>query len=77
MAGKIGDFHPWKDFIFALVLAPGSAKTLPVASVSLYSWAYINWGKISAASMIITGPVFLLILLTRRYLVRGFTFGLK
>jgi multiple sugar transport system permease protein len=67
----------WNDFIFALVLAPGSAKTLPVASVSLSSWAYINWGKISAASMIITGPVFLLILLTRRYLVRGFTFGLK
>ena len=67
----------WNDFIFALVLAPGSAKTLPVASVSLSSWAYINWGKISAASMVITGPVFLLILLTRRYLVRGFTFGLK
>lgn len=67
----------WNDFIFALVLAPGTAKTLPVASVSLSSWAYINWGKISAASMIITGPVFLLILLTRRYLVRGFTFGLK
>ena len=67
----------WNDFIFALVLAPGSAKTLPVASVSLSSWAYINWVKISAASMIITGPVFLLILLTRRYLVRGFTFGLK
>jgi multiple sugar transport system permease protein len=67
----------WNDFIFALVLAPGSAKTLPVASVSLSSWAYINWGKISAASMIITGPVFLLIILTRRYLVRGFTFGLK
>jgi multiple sugar transport system permease protein len=67
----------WNDFIFALVLAPGTAKTLPVASVSLSSWAYINWGKISAASMIITGPVFILILLTRRYLVRGFTFGLK
>lgn len=67
----------WNDFIFALVLAPGNAKTLPVASVSLSSWAYINWGKISAASMIITGPVFLLITLTRRYLVRGFTFGLK
>lgn len=67
----------WNDFIFALVLAPGSAKTLPVASVSLSSWAYINWGKISAASMIITGPIFLLIILSRRYLVRGFTFGLK
>jgi len=67
----------WNDFIFALVLAPGTAKTLPVASISLSSWAYINWGKISAASMIITGPVFILILLTRRYLVRGFTFGLK
>lgn len=67
----------WNDFIFALVLAPVSAKTLPVASVSLSSWAYINWGKISAASMIITGPVFALIIISRRYLVRGFTFGLK
>jgi multiple sugar transport system permease protein len=65
------------DFIFALVLAPVSAKTLPVASVSLSSWAYINWGKISAASIIIMGPVLILILLSRRYLVRGFTFGLK
>jgi multiple sugar transport system permease protein len=67
----------WNDFIFALVLAPVSAKTLPVASVSLSSWAYINWGKISAASIIITGPVLVLVLLSRRYLVRGFTFGLK
>ena len=67
----------WNDFIFALVLAPVSAKTLPVASVSLSSWAYINWGKISAASVIITGPVFVLVMLSRRYLVRGFTFGLK
>ena len=67
----------WNDFIFALVLAPVSAKTLPVASVSLSSWAYINWGKISAASIIIMGPVLILILLSRRYLVRGFTFGLK
>jgi multiple sugar transport system permease protein len=67
----------WNDFIFALVLAPGAAKTLPVASISLSSWAYINWGKISAAAMVITGPVFLLIIFTRKYLVRGFTFGLK
>jgi len=67
----------WNDFIFALVLAPVSAKTLPVASVSLSSWAYINWGKISAACVIITAPVFALILVSRKYLVRGFTFGLK
>jgi multiple sugar transport system permease protein len=67
----------WNDFIFALVLAPVSAKTLPVASVSLSSWAYINWGKISAASIIITSPVLILMILSRRYLVRGFTFGLK
>jgi multiple sugar transport system permease protein len=67
----------WNDFLFSLVLAPVSAKTLPVASVSLSSWAYINWGKISAASIIITGPVSILVILSRRYLVRGFTFGLK
>lgn len=67
----------WNDFIFALVLAPVSAKTLPVASVSLSSWAYINWGKISGASIIIAAPVFALVIASRRYLVRGFTFGLK
>jgi len=67
----------WNDFLFGLVLAPVSAKTLPVASMSLSSWAYINWGKISAASVIITGPVVILVILSRRYLVRGFTFGLK
>ncbi len=67
----------WNDFLFGLVLAPVSAKTLPVASMSLSSWAYINWGKISAASVIITGPVVVLVILSRRYLVRGFTFGLK
>jgi len=67
----------WNDFAFGLVLAPMSAKTLPVASASLSSWAYINWGKISAACMIITGPIFVLLFFVRRYLVRGFTFGLK
>ncbi len=67
----------WNDFLFGLVLAPVSAKTLPVASMSLSSWGYINWGKISAASIIITGPILILVILSRRYLVRGFTFGLK
>ncbi|MBD3305376.1 ABC transporter permease subunit, partial [candidate division KSB3 bacterium] len=52
----------WNDFIFALVLAPVSAKTLPVASVSLSSWAYINWGKICAASIIITSPILVLVI---------------
>jgi len=67
----------WNEFAFALILAPMRAKTLPVASQGLASWAYINWGEVSAACVLIAAPVLILILLVRDYLVRGFSFGLK
>jgi len=67
----------WNEFAFALILAPMRAKTLPVASQGLASWAYINWSEVSAACVLIAAPVLILILLVRDYLVRGFSFGLK
>lgn len=67
----------WNEFAFALILAPMRAKTLPVASQGLASWAYINWGEISAACVLITVPALILVIIVRDYLVRGFSLGLK
>lgn len=67
----------WNNFIYALILAPMEARTLPVATKNLISWAYVNWGEISAASVIIVFPILIALYLSRKYLVRGFSFGLK
>jgi multiple sugar transport system permease protein len=67
----------WNDYIWALMLAPVKAKTLPVATSSLIAWASINWAEISAAIVVIVFPIIILILIVRKYLLRGFTFGLK
>ena len=65
----------WNNFLFALVLANESTKTLPVAVLGYIGYNSIQWGTLMAAASIITLPVLVLALCVQRYIVRGLVAG--
>ncbi|WP_317451818.1 carbohydrate ABC transporter permease [Microbacterium sp. NIBRBAC000506063] len=65
----------WNNFMFALVLAGQSTKTLPVAIFDFIGYASIDWGALMAASVVVTTPIMLIALFTQRYIVSGLTAG--
>lgn len=65
----------WNNFMFSVVLAGNSTRTLPVAVFNFMSYGAINWGAIAAAATIMTLPVILLTLLVQKHIVRGLAAG--
>lgn len=65
----------WNNFTFALVLAGGKTRTVPVAVFSFMTFEGVNWGGVAAAATLITLPVIALALIVQRHIVRGLTFG--
>ena len=68
----------WNEFLFALTFVlDNNERTVPV-SISLISGASafeIPWGKIMAASVIVTLPLIALVLVFQRKIVSGLTAG--
>ncbi len=68
----------WNEFLFALTfVADDLERTVPV-SISLITGASayeVPWGSIMAASVIVTVPLLLLVLLFQRRIVSGLTAG--
>lgn len=68
----------WNEFLFALTfMTMDSARTVPVgiamlSGVSIYE---IPWGQISAAVVVTTLPIVLVVILFQRSIVRGLTAG--
>lgn len=65
----------WNEFLFALILTGGDARTLPVTIPGLVTPAGTYWGEIMASGTVITTPILLFAIIVQRYLVRGLTFG--
>jgi multiple sugar transport system permease protein len=68
----------WNEFLLALTfMTRDEAKTITagVASVSGSSIFEIPWGQLSAATVIATAPLLILVLLAQRYVVQGVTRG--
>lgn len=65
----------WNNFMFSVILAGRTAKTLPVAVFSLMTYEEVNWGPLAAASALITLPVLIITLVLQRYIVAGLTRG--
>jgi len=76
-AGLLVFMFSWNEFLFALVLTGYQAKTLPVLATGFITERGIIWGQLTATAILITFPIFLLILLMQKYFVRGITLGLK
>lgn len=65
----------WNDFLFALTLTRSVAKTAPVGIQEFTGMYGTDWGSLSAASVLIIGPVLILSVIVRNRIVSGLTFG--
>jgi trehalose/maltose transport system permease protein len=76
--GLLAFIAAWNEFLFALTFTMSSEmRTVPVA-IALISGASVHelpWGNIMAASVIVTVPLILLVLLFQRRIVSGLTAG--
>jgi trehalose/maltose transport system permease protein len=76
--GLLAFIAAWNEFMFALTFVLNNAdRTVPV-SISLISGAdkyEIPWGKIMAASVLVTLPLIILVLAFQRKIVGGLTSG--
>ena len=76
--GLLAFIAAWNEFLFALTfIATNDMRTVPVA-IALLSGATaqeIPWGPIMAASVIVTLPLVILVLVFQRRIVSGLTAG--
>ncbi|SDE47556.1 carbohydrate ABC transporter permease [Rhodospira trueperi] len=76
--GLLAFIVAWNEFLFALTFTlTAETRTVPVA-IALISGASAHelpWGRIMAASVIVTVPMVLLVLVFQRWIVSGLTAG--
>jgi multiple sugar transport system permease protein len=65
----------WNELTIALALTFDSAKTVTVAAAGFRGYASINWGAMSAASIVSIIPMFIFAIIAQRYIVEGLTLG--
>jgi multiple sugar transport system permease protein len=65
----------WNEFLFALMFTRANVRTLPVVLSELIGGHGIQWGELSALSLIAIIPGVILVVFFQKYLVRGLTFG--
>jgi multiple sugar transport system permease protein len=66
----------WSEFLFALILtATPNAQTFPVGVQGLVTQFEVIWNDMAAAGAIAMCLPLVLMVLARRYLVAGLTFG--
>lgn len=66
----------WNEYLFALTInSDDTHKTVPVG-ISMFSGQYtIPWGEICAATVVVTVPLVILVLIFQRRIVSGLTTG--
>lgn len=66
----------WNEFLFAFTFTDSITHQTVTVGLSLLSSGYfIPWGDISAAAIIVTLPLIVLVLVFQRYIIRGITAG--
>ena len=65
----------WNNFIFGVVLAGRTTRTLPVAVYNVLTFEQVSWGPLAAAALMVTAPVLLLTLVAQKEIVAGLTAG--
>jgi trehalose/maltose transport system permease protein len=76
--GLLAFIGAWNEFLFALTFASdNTTRTVPVAIAMLSgaSQQEIPWGPIMAASVLVTVPLIVLVLIFQRKIVAGLTAG--
>jgi ABC-type glycerol-3-phosphate transport system permease component len=70
-AALLGFMLSWNEFFYALMLAPGSARTLPVAIAGFNTFQGVQLGPLSAAVVVSVVPVVVFSFVVQRHLVKG------
>lgn len=66
----------WNEFMFALAfMSDISTQTIPVGIANFTDLYYAPWGDIAAASIVVTIPLVLLVMIFERRIVAGLTHG--
>jgi len=65
----------WNELVIALSLTFSNSKTVSVAISGFRGYTAINWGAMTAASIITIIPMFIFALLAQKYIVKGLTLG--
>jgi len=65
----------WNEFIFALIISRTNVITFPVQVSHYFGPQQIFWAKIGAMSLLGTLPVFLVVAMAQKLLVRGMSMG--
>jgi len=76
--GLLAFIVAWNEFLFALTFTLTTEnRTVPVAIATITgASAYeLPWGRVMAASVIVTTPLILLVLVLQRRIVAGLTAG--
>jgi ABC-type glycerol-3-phosphate transport system permease component len=74
-AGLLAFMFSWNDLFYALILAPGNSRTLPVAIAGFNTFQGIKLGQMCAAILVAAVPVVILSFFIQRHLVRGMSGG--
>lgn len=61
----------WNDFLFSLILTGSNTKTAPLAINAYMSSERIEWGAMTASSMIVMIPIFMLSLYLQKHISKG------
>lgn len=66
----------WNEFLFSLTInTEENLKTVPVG-IALFQGQYtVPWGEIAAASVIVTIPLVIMVLIFQRRIISGITAG--
>jgi multiple sugar transport system permease protein len=66
----------WNEFMFALAFTSDiNHQTVPVGIANFTGLHYVPWGDIAAASVVVTLPLVLLVLVFERHIISGLTGG--
>jgi ABC-type glycerol-3-phosphate transport system permease component len=65
----------WNELAIALGLTFKNAQTLTVAITSYRGYAAVEWGPMTAASILAILPMLLTAFLAQRWIVKGLTLG--
>ena len=65
----------WNELTIALSLTFSDAQTVTVAVASFRGYTSINWGQMSAASIVAIVPMLAFAVFAQRYIVKGLTLG--
>jgi ABC-type glycerol-3-phosphate transport system permease component len=75
-AGLLGFIASWNEFMLALSFTSNPQhQTIPVGIANFTDLYFIPWGDIAAASVVVTVPLVVLVLVFQRRIVAGLTAG--